>query len=310
MISVDARHAGQRIDNFLKTVLKGVPRERIYRCLRRGEVRVNKGRIRQDYRLQLGDTVRIPPLVYATEHHAPSPGRALAMRIESSIIHEDDNLLVLNKPSGIAVHGGSGLSHGLIESVRGMRSGAVFLELVHRLDKDTSGCLLIAKNRATLTALHALLRNGRVHKRYLALVEGEWTKGRRRVESSLRRTRSASGERFVHPHALGKVSTSVLRAVSTTTGFSLLDVRTLTGRTHQVRVHCASLGHCIAGDTKYGDPTFNRRCRSLGLGRMFLHAGSVSFREPDTNRVRRFDAPLPPDLSAALQTVGLKISQC
>jgi 23S rRNA pseudouridine955/2504/2580 synthase len=296
-ISEDA--AGQRLDNFLLTRLKGVPKSHIYRLLRKGEVRVNKGRAKPEYRLEAGDVVRLPP-VRRPDAEAPSPrGRAAGVRLEAQILHEDDRLIVLDKPTGIAVHGGSGLSHGVIEALRAARPDAPYLELVHRLDRETSGCLLLAKRRSTLRALHELLREGKMEKRYLALVKGRWELGQVRLEDRLKKS-IRGGERVVTVDEAGKAAASIFRPVEIGSAASLLEVRIMTGRTHQIRVQAAEAGHPLAGDERYGDREYNRKMRALGLERLFLHAASVGWEDPSSGEWRLYSAPLPEDLREVL----------
>ncbi len=291
--------AGQRLDNFLLARLKGVPKSHVYRLLRKGEVRVNKGRAKPEYRLEPGDMVRLPP-VRRAETAPPAPrGRSTGLRLEERVLHEDERLIVLDKPSGIAVHGGSGLSHGVIEALRAARPEAPFLELVHRLDRETSGCLLLAKRRSALRTLHELLREGRVEKRYLALVRGRWGRGRVRLEDRLRKT-VRGGERVITVDHAGKAAASEFRPVEIGAEASLLEVRIMTGRTHQIRVQAAETGHPLAGDERYGDREFNRRMKSLGLGRLFLHAASVAWEDPASGEWRLYSAPLPEDLREVL----------
>jgi 23S rRNA pseudouridine955/2504/2580 synthase len=291
--------AGQRLDNFLVARLKGVPKSHVYRLLRKGEVRVNKGRAKPDYRLEAGDVVRLPP-VRRPEPGAPAPGgRAAGQRLEASILHEDDRLIVLDKPSGIAVHGGSGLSHGVIEALRAARPDAPYLELVHRLDRDTSGCLLVAKRRSALRALHELLRTGKVEKRYLALVQGRWDLGQVKLEDRLRKT-MRGGERVVTVDESGKAAASIFRPVEIGNAASLLEVRIMTGRTHQIRVQAAEAGHPLAGDERYGDREFNRHMKRLGLDRLFLHAASIGWEDPASGEWRLYSAPLPEGLREVL----------
>jgi len=294
--------AGQRLDNFLLTQLKGVPKSHVYRLLRKGEVRVNKGRARPEYRLEPGDVVRLPP-VRRPEPGAPTArGRSAGAELETHILHEDDRVIVLDKPSGIAVHGGSGLSHGVIEALRAARPDAPYLELVHRLDRETSGCLLIAKRRSTLRMLHELLRAGKVEKRYLALVKGRWELGQVRLEDRLRKT-VRGGERVVMVDEGGKHATSIFRPVEIGSAASLLEVRIMTGRTHQIRVQAAEVGHPLAGDERYGDRDYNQRMKSLGLGRLFLHAASIGWEDPVSGEWRIYSAPLPADLREILSNL-------
>lgn len=300
-VTVDDDQAGQRLDNFLMSRLGSVPRTRVYRMVRKGEVRVNKRRAAPSYRVCPGDVVRIPPVRSAAP--APVPGRASkdGGRLESEILYEDERLVVLNKPSGMAVHGGSGLSFGVIEALRAARPSAPYLELAHRLDKETSGCLLIAKKRSYLRALHALLREGSVEKRYLALLRGQWQHGTRSLQARLRTHHREGGERHVKTDVQGKAAASRFAPVQIFRIASLMEVRLLTGRTHQIRVHAADAGHPLAGDAKYGDPVFNKRMSRLGLERMFLHAHSVGYEDPVNGEWRSFSAPLPEDLKRVLE---------
>lgn len=298
-LDVDAEQAGQRIDNFLQRHLKGVPKSHIYRILRRGEVRVNRGRIRPNYRLQSGDQVRIPPIRQA-ESTPANPRQADLQAIDQATIYEDSRLLVLNKPAGLAVHGGSGLRYGVIEALRASRPTAPFLELVHRLDRETSGCLMIAKRRSELRALHELLRTGNVEKKYLTLVSGTWPADQREVDVPLRKNRLQSGERMVRVDAQGKAARTRFSTLTQYPQASLLEVELDTGRTHQIRVHAAHVGHPLAGDEKYGQALFNRRMRGFGLRRLFLHAHSLAFSFPDTGREIHVSAPLSDDLRQVL----------
>ncbi|MDX1432428.1 MAG: RluA family pseudouridine synthase [Gammaproteobacteria bacterium] len=304
-VVVDENGAGQRIDNFLMTRLKGLPRARIYRCLRRGEVRVNSARIRQHYRLKPGDVVRIPPLRLGAQAPATTPNAALIALVADRVIFEDRALIVLDKPSGVAVHGGSGRSYGIIEALRAARGTREHLELVHRLDRDTSGCLMVAKRRAVLTGLHAQLRRGEVEKRYSLLVAGRWRGGARTVQAPLRKNVARSGERVVTLDEHGRQARTRFRPLAVSARASLLEAVALTGRTHQIRVHAASLGHFPAGDAKYGDRAFNRELRALGLRRLFLHAESLRFANPRDGAVVEVAAPLPDDLRAVLAELGL-----
>jgi 23S rRNA pseudouridine955/2504/2580 synthase len=295
--------AGQRIDNFLMRRLKGVPRSVIYRILRRGEVRVNARRIGPDYRLVAGDQVRVPPVRAAAERPVPQPGAGLAATLAASILYEDDRLLVVNKPAGLAVHGGSGVSYGVIEALRALRPGERELELVHRLDRDTSGCLMLAKRRSLLRLLHGLQRDDRIEKRYLALLAGRWRRGAARVDAPLRKSVLHGGERMVKVAADGKEAVTELRVVQRFTDSTLVEAVLVTGRTHQIRVHAAHLGTPILGDAKYGDPEANRHYRQLGLRRLFLHAATLVIRWPGDEPPLRVDAPLDPELSRFLATL-------
>ena len=292
---------GQRIDNYLLKILKGVPKSHVYRILRSGEVRVNSGRVGPDYRLQPGDELRIPPVrVAARPLRVAPPAYA---KLEQAILFEDEQLLALNKPSGLAVHGGSGVNFGVVEQLRAQRSQSRFLELVHRLDRDTSGVLLLAKKRSALTALHADLRAGRVKKYYLALVKGKWRNPKQSVRLNLHKYVLASGERRVAVDAAGQAAHTVFELKQTWREFSLLRAELKTGRTHQIRVHLAHLGYPIVGDDKYGDFEFNRRLARAGLKRMFLHASSVSFKHPATGALLTLEAPLPDMLQRFLRSL-------
>jgi len=299
-VEVSEERAGQRLDNFLMRLLGDVPRSHVYRLVRRGEVRVNGRRAKPEQRLQWRDSVRVPPL---RREAAPAPGRPSARLLETlarAIIYEDERLIVLDKPAGVAVHGGSGLSFGIIEALRALRPRET-LELVHRLDRDTSGCLLIARKGSSLRTLHALLREGRFEKGYLALVKGHWSLGRTRITAPLRTDLRVRGERTVRVHPSGKAAVSEFRPVQFFgKRATLIEVALHTGRTHQIRVHAAHAGHPVAGDGKYGDEEFNRQMRELGLERLFLHAHRVGFEWPEGGEFSA-SAPLPADLRAVLE---------
>ena len=301
-LEIDTHRAGQRLDNFLITTLKGVPRSHIYRILRTGEVRINRGKVGPDYRLKAGDSVRIPPLrtAQASETDPQQTAKSFGW-LQSRILHEDDELLIVNKPAGLAVHGGSGVSVGLIEALRSLRPDAPVLELAHRLDRDTSGCLLLAKNRPALLALHRMLREGDMAKSYLALVAGSWRGGEREVSFALEKNRLRSGERIVEIHETGKAATSIFTPYQRYGFATLMEVTLLTGRTHQARVHAAHLAHPIAGDDKYGDREFNSRMKALGLKRLFLHAQRLRFMHPQTGYTMNIEAPLPTELVTILE---------
>ncbi len=304
-LEVDDTHSGQRLDNFLLATLKGVPRSRIYRLVRTGEVRINKGRRRPDYRLREGDIVRIPPVRTRPADALPRLRPERERELEASVIYEDEALLVLNKPSGMAAHGGSGIRLGAIESLRLARPQARQLELVHRLDRETSGCLMVAKKRSALRRLHEALREGGrrgVDKRYLALVRGVWQQGKQmRVSAPLLRNVRRSGERVVTVADTGKASETLFRPLRGFRDATLVELGLLTGRTHQARVHAAHIGHPIAGDEKYGDADFNRMLRAIGLRRLFLHAASLEFLHPVTREKLRIEAPLPAELQTVLE---------
>lgn len=298
--------AGQRLDNFLLRVFKGVPRSHVYRLLRRGEVRVNGSRARPEYRLAADDEIRLPPVRPASAD--PAPRRvpdSLRQVIRGAIVHEDPRLLVLAKPAGIAVHGGSGLAFGVIEVLRADRPGEE-LELAHRLDRDTSGCLLVARQRPALRELHALLREGRVEKHYSTLLEGRWVLGRKTIDAPVLTHLRQGGERHVRVHAEGRSAATVFaprqhyRELAT-----LMDVQLLTGRMHQIRVHAAHAGHPVAGDERYGSRTFNTTMREFGLRRMFLHCAALAFRWPGSEQRFAVTVPLPEDLAAVLARLPL-----
>jgi 23S rRNA pseudouridine955/2504/2580 synthase len=297
-ILVDEDQAGQRIDNFLRRQLPGVPKGRLYRILRRGEVRVNGGRVRAEYKLLSGDVVRIPPARINTGPDAPAAGKVADL--ERQVLYEDKRLLVINKPSGLAVHGGSGVSHGVIELLRASRPELHDLSLVHRLDRETSGCLVLAKRRSALRELHQKFRDGSVGKNYLALVVGDWQLGEQMVDAPLLTKHRKQGERHVVVSGAGKPAQTRMRLSRTFGKFSLLQCEPLTGRTHQIRVHASHMGHPAAGDERYGDPEANAAARKLGLKRLFLHAQSISFPDDSGNDLH-FTAPLADDLERFLE---------
>ena len=299
--TVDPENEGQRLDNFLIGCLKGVPRSHVYRLIRSGQVRVNSGRAAPSYRLRSGDRVRVPPVGRAgTAAAAPSAPEAVAW-LADRIIYEDPRLLVLDKPAGLAVHGGSGVNLGCIEALRVLRPELEALELVHRLDRGTSGCLLVAKRRSVLRGLHRVLREGGMEKRYLALVRGIWERGNVTIDTPLDVRRRKHGEVFVRVADDGKPATSRFRRVDAFGSVaSLVEVSIGTGRTHQIRVHASHAGHPIAGDERYGDPAFNEAMKAYGLSRMFLHAAAVSFDWPDSGEPFSVSAPLPAELKDVL----------
>lgn len=303
-VEIDERAAGQRIDNFLITELKGVPRTLVYRILRSGEVRINGGRAKPSDRVEPGDVVRIPPLRLPEPSAQPVAGAGLTRALDDAILYEDDHLLVLNKPAGLAVHGGSGVSLGVIETLRQMRPQARFLELVHRLDRDTSGCLVVAKKRSALLALQRQLRaegdDEGMGKVYQALVKGRWKGRQHRIEAPLQKNTLSSGERMVRVSRDGKPSVTEFEVMERYADCSLVEATLLTGRTHQIRVHCQHAGHPIAGDGKYGDEAFNKSIRGRGLKRMFLHAARLDFSHPADERAMRVEAPLDAPLLALL----------
>lgn len=298
LLEVGEEAAGQRIDNFLLRLAKGVPKSHIYRILRSGEVRVNKGRVAAEFRLQAGDTVRVPPIRIAAPAVKPvAPARSF------DVAFEDDAMIVLDKPAGVAVHGGSGVSFGVIEQLRRARLEARFLELAHRLDRETSGLLIVAKKRSALTRLHDLFRDGGIAKRYLALVRGRWPNPLQHVRLSLHKYLTDEGERRVSVSEEGKPAHSVVRLVARWENFSLVEVELKTGRTHQIRVHLAHLGFPLAGDDKYGDFSLNRDLQRAGLKRMFLHAARLRLPHPLTGEAIELDSGLPDDLRRFLARV-------
>jgi len=294
-LQIDEDLAGGRLDNFLVKIAKGVPKSHLYRIIRSGEVRVNRRRISADYKLNAGDAVRMPPIRVAEKSVEPVPAK------EFAILYEDEALLVVDKPAGVAVHGGSGVSFGVIEQLRQARPQAKFLELAHRLDSETSGLLVMAKKRAALTTLHDMFREGRLSKRYQALVLGRWLNPVQHVKLPLLKTVNAEGERHVLVSSEGKPSYSIVRLKARWENFSLVEVELKTGRTHQIRVHLAHLGFPVAGDSKYGDFSINRNLQKTGLKRMFLHAGQLAFSHPLTGVPLTLESPLPVALIAFLK---------
>lgn len=292
-VRIDADQAGQRVDNFLRRELPGLPKGRLYRMLRRGEVRVNGGRVRAAYKLAVGDELRIPPATLAAPAAGPPAGKARA--IERHILFEDRELLVLDKPAGLAVHGGSGLSHGAIELLRAARPDLAELSLAHRLDRETSGCLVFTKRRSALRRLHALFRDGAVAKNYLALVHGDWQHGELVLDQPLLTSHRRGGERHVVVSDRGKPAKTRVRLSRRLSGYSLVQCQPETGRTHQIRVHLADRGHPIAGDERYGTETDER----VPVPRLFLHAQSIGFTDANGNE-RLFTSGLPDELDAVL----------
>ncbi|MGL4455202.1 MAG: 23S rRNA pseudouridine(955/2504/2580) synthase RluC [Plesiomonas sp.] len=301
ILTVSDDEAGQRIDNYLRTRLKGVPKSMLYRILRKGEVRVNKKRIKPEYKLLAGDDVRVPPIRMSEKEDAPISAKLNRVaQLSDCILYEDEGLLVLNKPSGTAVHGGSGLSFGVIEGLRALRPEARFLELVHRLDRDTSGILLVAKKRSVLRDLHEQLRVKTVQKDYLALVRGQWQKHCRAVQAPLIKNVLQSGERIVRVSTEGKPSETRFEIVERFEHATLVKASPITGRTHQIRVHTLHAGHPIAFDDKYGDRDFDATLAGSGLNRLFLHAAAIRFRHPQTGNEMTIEAPLDPVLKNAV----------
>lgn len=300
-VEIDEGSDGQRLDNFLLKTLKGAPKSLIYRIIRKGEVRVNKGRAKPETKLQSGDMVRVPPvrLEQKVTEHKPSSG--LLSVLDDAVVYESDQLLIVNKPSGLAVHGGSGVNLGLIEALRARPDAPRYLELVHRLDKETSGCVMIAKKRSMLTYLQDLLRQeGRINKRYLALVHGHWSKRKTLVNAPLYKHEAAGGERRVSvDHHRGKSSRTQFKLLDSFEGCSLVEAKPLTGRTHQIRVHALHENHPLVGDSKYGEQEPNTKMKQRGVRRLFLHAFALELPLPD-GRELKVEAPLPNELQHAL----------
>ncbi len=290
-VEVGEEAAAQRIDNFLLRHLKGVPKSHVYRVLRSGEVRVNSGRVKPEYRLRPGDRVRVPPMRVAEK---PAPAKPA----EFPVIYEDAALIVVDKPSGVAVHGGSGVSFGVIESLRASRPQAKMLELAHRLDRDTSGLLIVAKKRSALVELHRMLREGEIEKLYVAVAKGHWAGKAREIRESLHKYVNAKGERRVSVQEGGQSAITRVKRIQANESFSFLEVRLLTGRTHQIRVHLAHAGHPVLGDDKYGDFALNHQLAKAGVKRLFLHASRLAFPHPLTRERMDLQAPLPADIQS------------
>lgn len=313
-ILVDEASEGQRVDNFLAKILKGVPKSHIYRILRSGEVRVNKGRVNAARKLNLNDIVRVPPIRVSVKPEVKIETAPSTSKFENAIVYEDDAMLVIDKPAGFAVHGGSGISRGVIEQLRIERPKAKFLELVHRLDRETSGVLLLAKKRKALVALHEAIRANGTDKRYTILVAGEWGEAKKRVVLDLQKYVLPSGERRVNvvtdknkdKHNQAQVSETVFYLKQAFEGFSLLEAKLITGRTHQLRVQLAHLGFPILGDDKYGNFELNKQLHKKGLKRMFLHASEAKLHHPVSNERLRLFAPLPAGLKSFIDTLNKK----
>lgn len=299
-VDIGPEQSGQRLDNFLIKTLKGVPKSRIYRLLRKGEVRVNKGRVKADSRLKEGDIVRLPPIRVAERGEMPAVGRQLKQYLANNVLFEDDGLLIINKPSGLAVHGGSGVSLGAIEALRAEHPELRFLELVHRLDRDTSGCLMLAKKRSVLLELQQAMQRNNIEKRYIALAKGRWPKGKNTINAPLRKNTLQSGERMVRVDVSGKASVTHFKILQQFPSATLLDIKLETGRTHQIRVHCQFAQQPLAGDSKYGDEHYNESLKESGLKRLFLHASSLRFKHPLSGDWVDVEAPLPADLAKVL----------
>ncbi|MEY3191272.1 MAG: hypothetical protein RIS10_1389 [Pseudomonadota bacterium] len=292
-VEINEDNCDQRLDNFLISRLKGVPKSRIYRLVRKGEVRVNKGRVDIKYRLAAGDVVRIPPIRVAERSEESFVPKGLQAALQQGILFEDDGFMVINKPAGFAVHGGSGVSSGIIEGLRLIRPEARFLELVHRLDKDTSGCLLIAKKRSALRKLQEFFRNSEIKKTYQALLAGQWDRKKLIVTAPLLKNISKGGERIVVISKAGKAAETLFTRIKLFRNATLVEASPKTGRTHQIRVHAASLGHAIVGDDRYGIDEINKLFKNKGYKRMFLHAETLQFKHPVTDEKMTISAPLP-----------------
>ena len=295
-LEVGEESEAQRLDNFLLRRLKGVPNSHVYRVVRSGEVRVNSGRVKPDYRVQIGDKVRVPPIRVAQRESK------VFRSIDFQIVFEDPSLLIINKPSGVAVHGGSGVSHGVIESLRAARPEAKMLELAHRLDRDTSGLLIIAKKRSALIELHRMLREGEVEKIYVAIVKGAPTRKHFDITDTLHKYVNAKGERRVAVKEGGLSAVTRIKLLKESKDFSLLQLRLMTGRTHQIRVHLAHAGHPVLGDDKYGDFEFNRALARQGVKRLFLHARRLGFKHPIDGKAMKLESPLPNDMQRFCQS--------
>ncbi|RDI48768.1 RluA family pseudouridine synthase [Aquicella lusitana] len=305
-IIVSGEEEGQRIDNFLISRLKGVPKSHVYRIVRKGEVRVNKKRISPFYRLIAGDSVRLPPVFLAEKAKEAPPSQRTEDLLSGRILYEDDNLLIINKPSGMSVHAGSTVRVGVVEALRHMYPKLVNLELAHRLDSETSGCLILAKRKRILREVHALLREGQVTKLYWALTRGQWKKNELRVDLPLQKDYRDGGKHVVEVHHEGKSALTLFQPLQTFEDATLMEVKLFTGRTHQIRVHAAHQGHPIAGDDRYGEAEFNKLTRKRGLKRMFLHARSVDFILPSLKQRITVVAPLDPELEACIKAFETK----
>ncbi len=306
-ITIDSDHSGRRIDNYLLNYLKGVPKSLLYRLIRKGEIRVNKKRIKPDYKLKNDDEIRVAPIAMSNEEKIAKPGQALRQLLDRSVLYEDEQLLAINKPSGLAVHGGSGVNCGLIEALREMRPHARYLELVHRLDRDTSGCILIAKKPQILREMHQLLREDKIKKQYLALTLGHWPKQQNRVSINLRKNVMSSGERKMKADEEGKIALTDFRVKQRFSHCELVEITLHTGRMHQIRVHAQLSGHSVGGDSKYGDRAFNRLMKqSFDLKRLFLHAEQLTFILPSSTRKITICAEIEPSLQKVLTRLSDK----
>ena len=304
-VEITSEHSDQRIDNYLFTLLKGVPKSRIYRIIRKGEIRINGSRIKPDYKLNEGDKIRIPPVRIAEREAFILPSKKLQYSLEKNILYEDDALLVLNKPSGLAVRGGSGIKLGLIEALRLIRPKTDYFELVHRIDRETSGCLIVAKKRSSLRYLQEQMRSKRISKVYRALATGKWPRGMRRIDLPLMAFEQKTGEKIVRVNPKGKKSVTIFSVMKRYRNFTLLEALLETGRTHQIRVHAQHIGCPLAGDNKYGLDDINKDIRKSGLKRMFLHALKIGFSLPCGKNIF-IEAPMPSDLSEHLMELDCR----
>ncbi|MDH3388508.1 MAG: RluA family pseudouridine synthase [Gammaproteobacteria bacterium] len=304
VVEISSAQLNQRLDNFLIRQLGDMPRTRIYRIIRKGEVRVNKKRCRPDYKLQIGDLVRIPPVRLEPERSVKSgpPGRLLK-KLEQEVLFENEHILIIDKPAGLAVHSGSGVDYGVIDAARLLRPQCE-IELVHRLDRDTSGCLMLAKHRQSLLAMQALLQDNLLVKNYRAMVQGNWPADLVEITHPLQKFHLANGERRVRVDAGGKPACSLIRLLQSGNLFSVIQVELVTGRTHQIRVHCQAEGHAIAGDDKYGDPEFNRAMRQRGIRRLMLHASSLELPRSSYTPELVINAPLPAEFEGLPESQG------
>jgi len=308
-VTVTEANDGQRVDNFLLSVLRGVPKQLVYRIVRKGEVRVNKGRVKADTRVHIGDLVRIPPIRLPERAPIPDIEPKQAQELKNAIIYEDDGIIAVNKRNGMAVHGGSGISLGLIEGLRKMRPDHAYLELVHRLDRDTSGIILVAKKRSVLTALQRMLVDkAGIRKRYLALVHGHWPKKIKKVDLPLKKIEQPNGDRIVVVDETGKASLTRTQHLSQGEHYSLIEAEPITGRTHQIRVHCQSQGLSIAGDEKYCDSVQQGIDRKNKVGRLCLHAYQLTFRHPLSGEVLTLTAPLEKEFRVTIEKVGCQVA--
>jgi 23S rRNA pseudouridine955/2504/2580 synthase len=303
-LTITENEDGQRLDNYLLTKLKGAPRTLIYRIVRTGEVRVNKGRIKPEYRLQIGDIVRVPPLRLSEEAAPATPSPQLSQSLSDRILYQEHGIIAMNKPTGLAVHGGSGVAYGLIEALRAIYPTKEFLELVHRLDRDTSGLILVADKRSILRHLHEQLRDGKMHKVYVALLAGNLKGANHKVTAPLDKTNLASGERVVRVSRDGKAAETHFKVIERFENCTLVEAKPLTGRTHQIRVHAQFLGHPILGDDKYCPNEKNKEAKDkYGLNRLFLHARDLTFKLPNEEAPVKLHCPLAPELTQVLETL-------